>query len=79
MALLQLVETTCSKAVDNKIRQSTCNRLLSSTKLSKAKQMHPDISYLDNVGPPPRLLQCFAISPSFIKIMPCLKLTIISI
>ena len=43
--LLQLVETTCNKPVDNKFWQSTCNRLVIN-KLSQAVRTHPDIGLL---------------------------------
>ena len=46
--LLQLVETTCRKPVDNKFWQSTCNKSVENlttaiNKLSQAMRTHPDI------------------------------------
>ena len=47
--LLQLVETTCSKLVANKLTQSTCNRFVVNNKLSQAMWTHPDIGLLKQV------------------------------
>ena len=36
--LLQLVETTCSKPVDNKFRQSTCNKSVDNLQQTRRQQ-----------------------------------------
>ena len=49
--LLQLVETNCTKPVDNTFRQSTCKESVDNlqivvNKLSQAIRTHPDIDLL---------------------------------